>query len=120
MSSPVENVFHNALSEFKARLTLREQKDFEFTSLEDVQRTILQIQEVQETRKTMMHMSRIQSFLEAMEEFGSVIEVFLNASQFVAFIWGPMKFMLQVRSLFTLIQLPSQDSSCVHIFPFCT
>ena len=44
-----------------------------------------------------MNLSRIQSFLEAMNQFGKVVEMFLNVSEAVAFIWGPMKFLLLVR-----------------------
>jgi hypothetical protein len=98
MSLPIADVFEATLTDFKARLTLKELKDFEIISFQDVQKTILHIQDVQETKKSMMHMIRIQSFLEAMNEFSKVVEIFLNVSNFVAFIWGPMKFMLQVRS----------------------
>lgn len=44
---------------------------------------------------------RLNSFLEAMEQYGKVIEVFLNNSEFISFIWGPAKFLLQVASTFT-------------------
>jgi hypothetical protein len=114
MSMPIEHVFQTTLDKFKTRLSPRELNDFQFTSLEDVQRTILQIQDVQDTRKTMMDMSRIQSFLEAMNEFGKVIEVFLNVSDFVAFIWGPMKFMLQVRCYIFLTGLLPLASFLIH------
>jgi hypothetical protein len=79
------------------RLTQKEQDDFQFTTLEEVRKVIARIQNEQESTKAMMNMSRIQSFLEAMQQFGKVIEVFSNASKFVAFVWGPMKFLLQVR-----------------------
>ncbi|KAJ4407348.1 hypothetical protein N0V91_003932 [Didymella pomorum] len=35
-----------------------------------------------------------------MDQFGKVIEVFLNAHQFVAFVWGPMKFLLVTASAY--------------------
>lgn len=44
----------------------------------------------------MMHMGRITSFLEAMEQFGKVIEVFLNVADMLAFVWGPVKLLLLV------------------------
>ncbi len=92
-----EDTFQTTLSNFKKRLTPKEQADFQFATLEDVHKVIAQIQNEQESLKTMMNFSRIQSFLEAMDQFGKVIEVFLNTSEFVAFVWGPMKFLLQVR-----------------------
>lgn len=41
-------------------------------------------------------MGRLNSFVEAMNQFGKVIEVFGNTNIFVAFVWGPLKFILQV------------------------
>lgn len=90
-------LFQTALKKFQARLTSSEQDNFECTTLEDVQREILKIQHRQESLKSMVNMSRIQSFVEAMGQFGKVIEVFSNASPFVAYIWGPIKFILQVN-----------------------
>lgn len=91
-----EDIFTTVLSDFKKRLTPKELEDFEFTTLDDVRKTAMRIQKDQEQVMAMMNMSRIQSFLEAMNQFGKVIEVFVNASEFVAFVWGPMKFILQV------------------------
>jgi hypothetical protein len=36
-----------------------------------------------------------------MDQYSKVIEVFLNASSMLCFVWGPMKFCLQVRPLLT-------------------
>jgi hypothetical protein len=57
------------------------------------------IQEQQEKRKEVVSFSRILGFLEAMEKFGKIIEVFLNSSEMLCFVWGPLKFLLQVRIL---------------------
>lgn len=91
-----EDIFEAVLSEFKARLTKKELEDFGFASLEGVQSEIARIQKEQEMLKNMMDTSRLKLFLDAMNQFGKVIEVFLDASKFVPFIWGPMKFLLQV------------------------
>jgi hypothetical protein len=93
-----QTCFQESLSNFKKRLNQKELEDFKFATLEDVEREMDRIQREQANRKEMMNMPRIQSFLEAMDQFGKVIEVFLNSSDFVAFVWGPIKFLLQVRS----------------------
>jgi hypothetical protein len=95
MGSP-KDTFQTALENFKKRLTPKEQEDFKFGTLEDVRKEVARIQNEQESLKEMMNMSRIQSFLEAMNQFSQVIEVFLNTSEFVAFVWGPMKSLLQI------------------------
>ena len=91
--------FNRVLSNFRARLTKTELDNFKFCNLKDVQQTIVNIQEHQEKRKEMMNFSRILGFLEAMDQFGKVVEVFLNSSEILCFIWGPLKFLLQVRIL---------------------
>jgi hypothetical protein len=100
--------FQAALSKFQARLTDKEKKEFENVTLHDVRSTIDRIQKSQENTKTMRNMSRLQSFLEAMDQFGKVIAIFTNASSFVAFVWGPMKFLLQVRLVAIYAVLPSK------------
>jgi len=94
----VEDSFRNTLEEFKKSLTKKERDSFKSTTLEEVHNVILEIQKQQETTKNMMNFTRLKSFLEAMGQFGEVIEVFLNTTEFVAFVWGPMKFILQVCS----------------------
>ena len=94
----LEDGFRKTLSSFKKRLTQEEQSAFQFATLEDVRLEVTRIQAEQANQKEMMNMTRIQSFLEAMDQFGKVIEVFLNSSEFVPFIWGPVKFVLQVAS----------------------
>ena len=95
MSTP-EDSFKKAYTNFSSRLTKKEIQDFEFSSINDVRVAVMAIQEEQGRRKKMMNLPRIQKFLEVMDEYGKVIEVFLNASSILCFVWGPMKFCLQV------------------------
>ena len=96
--SCASDTFSEVLSDFKKRLTNEEQETFQFVTINDVRQTALQIQKKQEDVKEMMNMARLESFLEAMDQFGKTIDIFVNASAFVAFVWGPMKFILQVRA----------------------
>jgi hypothetical protein len=102
MANP-QSPFEDILVNFKKHLTTKELEDFEFVTLKDVQVAVLGIQRDQENLKTMMNMTRVQSFLEAMTQFGKVIEVFANAHIFVCAVWGPMKFILQVRQLKSIL-----------------
>lgn len=79
--------FRKAVEDFGLHLALDDQDEFRHTTLEDLQRTILEIQEKHASKRRMKNMTRLRSFLEAMEQYGKVIEVFLNTSEFIAFIW---------------------------------
>ena len=79
--------FQRALARFKSHLSPAEQEEFGVTSLEDVQRTIAQIQQIQGSEKKMRNLTRIKASIEAMEEYGKVVEIFLNVSDIIAFVW---------------------------------
>lgn len=96
MANASSNGFERALQIFRARLSPEEDANFQITGIDDLRTTILSIQSDQRARKIMVHMKRIESFLEAMEQFGKVIEVFLNVTNYLAFIWGPIKLLLLV------------------------
>ncbi|KAL9111362.1 MAG: hypothetical protein Q9227_004239 [Pyrenula ochraceoflavens] len=94
----IEDGFRRALAKFSTRLTKNEEQSFQFATLEEARNALAIIQGEQRKRKENMNLTRLQSFLEAMEQFSKTLELFLNVSPFVAFIWGPMKFLLQVAS----------------------
>ncbi|KAK0115664.1 hypothetical protein ONS95_000067 [Cadophora gregata] len=94
----VRDDFQEAVGKFTKRLTKEEQNEFKFASLEDVLTSVEAIQAEQGKRKSMMNLTRIKRFLEAMRQYGAIIEVFLNASAILCFVWGPMKFCLMVAS----------------------
>jgi hypothetical protein len=93
---PMDPTFQSTVASFRSRLTKAELDEFKFCSLEDVQQTIVDIQARQDKRRETRNLSRILGFLEAMTQFGTVVEVFLNTSEILAFVWGPLKFLLVV------------------------
>ncbi|KAI2628485.1 hypothetical protein GGR54DRAFT_587349 [Hypoxylon sp. NC1633] len=95
--------FRAALDQFKrtAGLTQTEEAEFQMTNLEDLRDCIRNIQQDQEQKKGMMYMKRLDPFLKTMEEYGKVLDVFVNTSEIVAFVWGPMKFILIIARTFS-------------------
>ncbi|CEN59396.1 hypothetical protein ASPCAL01847 [Aspergillus calidoustus] len=90
--------FQKALGRFTNSLSEEQKRDWAVTKYEDVEDAIDGIQRQYGEPKAMQNMFRVQSFLEAMNEYGKVVEVFLNCTPFVAYIWGPVKFVLQTAS----------------------
>lgn len=89
----------NAIRQFKSRLRGDELIITQNTTVDDLRRDMRRVQAEQEGRRDLRNMRRIQGCIEAMDQFGKVIEVFLNVSDAVAYVWGPMKFLLLVRIL---------------------
>ena len=79
--------FQRALARFKCHLSPEEQEQFGVTSLYDVQDTIAQIQSAQGSKRRMRNLTRLKGFIEAMEQYGKIVEVFLNTSEIIAFVW---------------------------------
>ena len=84
--------FQKVLDEFRAALPEDDQDEFLHTTLEDLQRCILQIQSDQASSRKCRDMARLKRFLEAMEQCGKIVEVYLNCSNLIAFIWVRNKF----------------------------
>jgi hypothetical protein len=95
---PFQTALDEVLNKFKKRLKNHELQKFEGTTLKDIEITLSDIQKRQDAQRELRNLTRIQGFLDAMEQFGKVVEVFANSSNMVAFVWGPLKFLLQMSS----------------------
>ncbi|KAI9662395.1 MAG: hypothetical protein M1821_008562 [Bathelium mastoideum] len=91
-------LFENVLEDFKKDLRRKDQENFKGTTLKNLQNSIGNLQQKQHSQRRLQNLNRLKHFLEAIDQYGKVIEVFANSSIFVAFIWGPMKFLLQIAS----------------------
>ncbi|KAF2474163.1 C2H2 domain-containing protein [Lindgomyces ingoldianus] len=112
--------FKAALTKFRSRLSGQQLTEFENSTYENLCHEVIRIQHEQEGLKNMMNLSRLQSCLEALNQFGKVIEVFLNVSRTVAFIWGPIKFLLLTASTLadsfdTLLDAYEQIGECLPL-----
>ena len=81
------SVFQQALDDFQKPLSEDARNQIMYTTLEDLQRCISDIQNKHNIARRSRNMGRLKPFLEAMEQYGKVIEVFLNASQILCFVW---------------------------------
>ena len=100
--------FRKALDDFQFSLSQNDRDLFKYTTLADLQRSILEIQSKHASERKTKNMARLNSFLEAMEQYGKVIEVFLNASEFVAFVWVSVYFPIRKGKLIRVLQGPAK------------
>jgi len=97
---PLTTRFQQVLEDFQKTLKQDEVDDFSFATLDDLKQLVCDIQRDQAASRRMKNLNRLAFFLEAMEQYDKIIQIFLNASNFVAFIWGPIKFLLQIASTY--------------------
>lgn len=87
MAGPQADSFQRALRNFKDSLSPEMAREFSIGSLQDVQTVCMNIQEEQGQGGCLRRLKRIESFIEAMDQLGKSIDVFLNASELVCFVW---------------------------------
>ncbi|KAG5771589.1 hypothetical protein H9Q72_001895 [Fusarium xylarioides] len=68
---------------------------------ETLNETIQATQNILGRRNDLCKLTRIQRFLHAMEHIEKLVTIFLNASDFVAFVWGPIKLALMLATTWT-------------------
>ncbi|KAI1740463.1 WD40 repeat-like protein [Xylaria scruposa] len=96
MTGPRPDRFQKALEHFKETLPPNVVDKLSVCKLDDVLNICRNIQKVHGLEGKLRHMRRLEPFIEAMEQFGKVVEQFVNANEIVCFIWGPIKFLLGV------------------------
>lgn len=79
--------FETALAEFQSELRPKDKHKFRNTTYGHVKAEIEDIQTKLMRQRRGKHLMRLKSFLEAIDHFGKVVEVFGNASLLVAFVW---------------------------------
>ncbi|KAF7554205.1 hypothetical protein G7Z17_g3062 [Cylindrodendrum hubeiense] len=96
-----EQDFKTFLQTFKttANLTSKQALAFQNTTLDDVKDTIATIQQKQISSGRQQWIRRLEPFLASMEQYGKVIETFLNVSEALAFIWIASNFSEALSSL---------------------
>lgn len=87
--------FEKSLVEFKEGLRRRDVEDFRATELEHLRTRIATLQSRMHAQRRLQDFNQLQPFLEAIEQYGNVISSFYPNKEIVAFIWGPLKFLLQ-------------------------
>ncbi|KAL9044435.1 MAG: hypothetical protein Q9214_002426 [Letrouitia sp. 1 TL-2023] len=86
--------FQKAVEKFTKTLSAKQKQEFTHSTLEDVYEAIRSIQNRRGSDQTLRNMARVQSFLEAMDQYRKVIEAFLNCTPFLGYVWGPIRFIL--------------------------
>lgn len=92
-------IFSSVFLSFKETFPQHCVDEFQETkSLGDLDHAIREIEKQQANRKSLRNMQKVRPFLNALEQYSQVIEVFVNAKpDMLAFIWGPIKLCLQVK-----------------------
>ncbi|KAH0444749.1 zinc finger protein [Colletotrichum camelliae] len=95
------NPFEEVLSRFKRDLKAKEKEYFKFATEEEFKKEVDALQTRLHSGRRQQNMTKLRGFIEAMAQFGKVIDVFCQTSEVVAFIWGPWKLLLLIGDAFS-------------------
>lgn len=98
VSTPIllDDIFQQAVSGFEASLTDKQRREFQGCTRKDVEAAIQGIQNLLASERKQRNIQKIAKFVEGIPQLAKVIEVFVNCDSTVAFVWGPVKFVLLV------------------------
>lgn len=83
-----ESAFSRVLIAFQSRLSPQDIIKFHLTTYEDLKVFIIELQKEQAQRRGFRNLNKIRPFLNGLEQYGKVIEVFVNAKpDILAFVW---------------------------------
>ncbi|KAH7259465.1 uncharacterized protein BKA55DRAFT_299463 [Fusarium redolens] len=101
MASNQQTSFERSLDLFRRELSDDQIKKMEGVNQKTLNDTIQATQNILGRRNDLCKLTRVQRFLHAMEHVEKLVAIFLNASDFVAFIWGPIKLALMIATTWT-------------------
>lgn len=81
------SAFEAALGKFQSELKKKDRDKFKNTTLQDLTDEVEAIQKKQHSQRRGKNLARLKPFIEAMNQFGKVVEVFATTSEMVAFVW---------------------------------
>ncbi|KAJ4024767.1 hypothetical protein NW761_011566 [Fusarium oxysporum] len=101
MASNQQTSFERSLDLFRRELSDDQIKQMNGVNQNTLNDTIQATQNILGRRNDLCKLTRVQRFLHAMEHVEKLVAIFLNASDFVAFIWGPIKLALMIATTWT-------------------
>ncbi|KAB8225072.1 hypothetical protein BDV33DRAFT_164515 [Aspergillus novoparasiticus] len=90
------DMFHRITKRFKEGLEKEQLDTFKTTDLRALKKELKKIQDEQGQSHSLRNLRRIERFIQATEQIGTVLEDILGTSEEMCLIWGPVKALLQV------------------------
>ncbi|KAM0458645.1 hypothetical protein ACHAPV_006037 [Trichoderma viride] len=100
VSLPGRRIIREAFEGLQQTVSPLEAKDFQNTTLEDVRKAALDIENQLAARRTLRNMRRLMPLFQGLEHYSQSIEVLCNGTPYLPWIWAPIKLILTVASDF--------------------
>ncbi|KAF3223024.1 hypothetical protein TWF679_004222 [Orbilia oligospora] len=87
MANLVGEGFERSLEKFRQRLSPEQRQQFSFSSLDDVRAEMRKLQDQLGPQKKLRSFNKMKRFLEGMKQVEQLVQIFLNTSDVVAYVW---------------------------------
>ncbi|KAM0214016.1 hypothetical protein ACHAQD_009050 [Fusarium lateritium] len=98
MASIQSTSFERSLEQFRRELSDIEKKEIGGANQKSLEVTIQKIQSKLGREHGLCRLTRVEALVRAMKQIEELVTIFLNVSEVVAFIWGPIKLALMVAT----------------------
>ena len=98
-----QTIIKEAFDRLESSISKEDARDFLSTTRNDVRHAAKVIQDRQAQRKSLQNLRRIEPFLRFTEKYAPILEVACQGFSPIAWVWGPLKLMLQLASQYAAI-----------------
>jgi hypothetical protein len=93
-------IVREAFEDLERTVTPLDAREFENTTLQNVQKAALEIENCLAARQSLRNMRRLMPLFTGLEHYSKTIEVLCNGTPFLPWIWAPIKLILTVSLSF--------------------
>lgn len=94
-----QRIVREAFEDLEKTVSPADSKDFEVTTLENVQKAALEIENQLAARQSLRNMRRLMSLFSGLGYYAQTIEVLCNGTPYLPWIWAPIKIILKVSEI---------------------
>ncbi|KAI8630510.1 hypothetical protein F5Y19DRAFT_48326 [Xylariaceae sp. FL1651] len=87
-----------AFEELERAISPTDSQKFANTTLQDVRKSALQLEEQLATRRVLRNMRRLEPFFKGLEHYSKAVDVLCNGTPYLAWIWAPITLVLTIAS----------------------
>lgn len=96
VSLSARRIIREAFEDLERTVSPTEARDFQNTTLQDVQKAAHEIEDVLAARQSLRNMRRLMPLFKGMEHYSGCIEVLCNGTPYLPWLWAPIKLVLKV------------------------
>ncbi|KAF4437906.1 NACHT domain-containing protein [Fusarium austroafricanum] len=98
VSALARQTIKNAFDELDRTINLGDKREFQNTTLQDVQKAALDIENQLAARQSLRNMRRLMPLFQGLEHYSKVLDILCNGTPYLPWIWAPITLILRIAS----------------------